>query len=108
MGDYERMLELNPNDPDTNKQLGIVLLAAGKTNEAIGYAKRACELTGDRDAESLDVLANSFAEAGRFAEAKATAEKALNAAKISGRENLIVDIQKRMELYQAGMRDRQK
>jgi hypothetical protein len=36
------------------------------------------------------------------------AEKALKAARISGQENLVVEIQKRMELYQAGMPDRQK
>jgi tetratricopeptide (TPR) repeat protein len=99
---------MNPEDPAANKRMGIALLAAGKTNEAIGYAKRACELTGGKDAECLDTLASAFAAAGKFDEAARIAEKALNAAKISGRENLIVDIQKRMELYQAGMRDRQK
>jgi len=105
---YAKSLEMNPEDPAANKRMGIALLAAGKTNEAIGYAKRACELTGDKDAECLDTLASAFAAAGKFDEAARIAEKALNAAKISGRETLIVDIQKRMELYQAGMRDRQK
>ena len=104
---YAKSLEMNPEDPAANKRMGIALLAAGKTNEAIGYAKRACELTGDKDAECLDALASGFAAAGKFDEAVRIAEKALNAARISGRENLIVDIQKQIELYQAGMRDSQ-
>ena len=51
---------------------------------------------------------NRLYQDGKFDEAARIAEKALNAARISGRENLIVDIQKRIELYQAGMRDRQR
>jgi protein O-mannosyl-transferase len=99
---YAKSLQMNPGDPATNKRMSITLLAAGKTNEAIGYAKRACELTSDKDAECLDALANSFAAAGRFNEAKATAEKALNIAKTSGRENLADKIQSRIKLYEAG------
>ncbi len=99
---YAKSLEMNPEDPSANKRMGIALLAAGKTNEAIGYAKRACELTGDKDAECLETLASGFAAAGKFDEAARIAEKALNAARISGRENLIVDIQKRIKLYEAG------
>ncbi len=105
---YAKSLELNPEDPAANKRMGIALLAAGRTNEAIGYAKHACELTGDKDAECLDALASVFAAAGKFDEAARIAEKALIAARISGRENLIVDIQKRMELYQAHQQYRQK
>jgi Flp pilus assembly protein TadD/uncharacterized membrane protein YgdD (TMEM256/DUF423 family) len=105
---YAKSLEMNSEDPAANKRMGIALLAAGKTNEAIGYAKRACELTGDKDAECLDVLASGLAASGKFDEAMKITEKALNAARISGRENLIVELRKKMELYQASMRDRQK
>jgi pentatricopeptide repeat protein len=105
---FNKSLELNPNDPDTNKQLGIILLAAGKTNEAIGYAKRACELTGDRDAECLDALASGFAAAGRFAEAKATAEKALKLARETGHNDLAGAIENRIKLYEAGQPYRKK
>jgi len=104
---YAKSLELNPRDPDTNKRMGITLVAAGKTNEAIEYAQRACELTGNRDAECLEALASALAAAGKFDEATRIAEKALEAARISGQENLAGEIQKRMELYQAGMSDRQ-
>jgi tetratricopeptide (TPR) repeat protein len=105
---FNKSLELNPIDPDTNKQLGITLLAAGKTNEAIGYAKRACELTGNKDVECLDALASGFAEAGRFDEAKATAEKALKVARETGQNDLAGAIQKRIKFYEAGQPYRQK
>ncbi len=105
---FNNSLELNPSDPDTNKQMGITLLAAGKTNEAIKYAKLACELTGDRDTECLDALASAFAAAGRFAEAKATAEKALKLARESGQNDLAGAIENRIKLYEAGQPYREK
>jgi protein O-mannosyl-transferase len=105
---YAKSLELAPEDPAANKRMGIALLAAGKANEAIVYAQRACELTGDKDAECLETLASGLAAGGSFDEATRIAEKALTAARISGRENLILEIQKQVELYRAGMRDRQK
>jgi Flp pilus assembly protein TadD len=105
---YAKSLELNPMDPAANKRMGITLLAAGKTNDAIGYAQRACELTGNKDAECLKTLASGFAAAGKFDEAARIAEKALEAARISGQENLVVEIQERIELYRAGTREQQK
>jgi tetratricopeptide (TPR) repeat protein len=105
---YAKSLELNPGDPAANKRMGITLLAAGKTNEAIGYAQRACELTGDKDAECLETLASGFAAAGKFDEATRIAGKALEAARISGQEKLAGEIQERIKLYQAGMPDPQK
>ena len=105
---YAKSLELNPRDPATNKRMGITLLAAGKTNDAIRYAQRACELTGDKDAECLKTLASGFAAAGKFEEATRIAEKALEAARISGQENLVVEIKERIKLYEAGQPYRQK
>jgi tetratricopeptide (TPR) repeat protein len=99
---YAKSLEMNPEDPAANKRMGIVLLAAGKPNEAIGYAKRACELTEDKDAECLETLASAFAATGKFDEAARIAEKALNIAKSSGKEDLAREIQKRIKLYEAG------
>ncbi len=105
---YAKSLELNPEDPAANKRMGIALLAAGKTNDAIGYAQRACELTGNRDAACIETLASAFAAAGKFDEATRIAEKALEAARISGQENLAAEIQKHIELYQAGTWEQQK
>ena len=56
----------------------------------------------------LDTLAVSYAAAGRFEEAIATAEKALNIAKETDRESLVVGIQERIKFYEAGQPYRQK
>jgi Flp pilus assembly protein TadD len=76
-------------------------------NKAVELAQHACELTGYKDPSLLDTLAVTYAAAGRFDEAKATAEKALNIAKEAGRENLAGDIEKRIKLYEAGQPYRQ-
>jgi tetratricopeptide (TPR) repeat protein len=77
-------------------------------NKAIEAAGRACELTGNNNAEYLDALAVTYAAAGRFEEAKATASKALSIAKEMGREDLAGEIEKRIKLYEAGQPYRQK
>jgi tetratricopeptide (TPR) repeat protein len=77
-------------------------------NKAIEAAGRACELTGNNNAEYLDTLAVTYAAAGRFEDAKTTAEKALHIAKETDRENLAVEIQNRIKLYQANQQYRQK
>ena len=93
LGQYEkaiqnwtRALELQPNSVDVLNNMGLVLATSGdvtaeKANQAIAYARRACELTGYNNAEYLDTLGAAFAAAGKFEEAKTTAAKALNIAK---------------------------
>ena len=83
-------------------------LSVSDANKAIGYARRACELTAYNNAEYLDTLAAAYAAAGKFNNAIMTAEKALNIAKAAGQENTIREIQNRLELYKAGKPYREK
>lgn len=69
--------------------------------EAVELAERACRLTGDRDATLLGVRAAACAEAGRFAEAVASAEKAVALASASGNTNLARLHQQLLRLYRA-------
>ncbi len=73
-------------------------------SEAIGLAERAAELTNYKDASVLDTLAAAYAEAGRFREAVATATKALNLlhSQDPQKDSIVRDLQRRLELYQAG------
>ena len=108
-----KVVELKPNNVLVLNNLGWAMAAeedvsAEDANRAIEYAKRACELTGYKDARTLDTLAVAYAAAGRFEEAVKTAEKATDTAKAGGREDLVDEIQKRMELYKAGQRYYQK
>jgi tetratricopeptide (TPR) repeat protein len=110
---WTKALELKPDSITVLNNLSWLLATVedkslADPNKAIEYAERACSLSGNNKAEILDTLAVAYASRGRFDEAKATAEKALNIAKSSGLYDLAGKIQKRMELYKADMREQQK
>jgi tetratricopeptide (TPR) repeat protein len=69
--------------------------------EAVELARRANDLSAGRRPEVLDTLAAAFAEAGRFGEAVATGQKALELARQKGPAALAGLLQARIALYQA-------
>jgi tetratricopeptide (TPR) repeat protein len=71
-------------------------------NEAVLVARRACELTNNRDPDLLDTLAASYAAAGRFEEAVNTAQKALQLAETAGQSQIKSDIQSHLVFYMQG------
>jgi tetratricopeptide (TPR) repeat protein len=110
---YYEILKLKPDDPETLNRLGWLLATTEdasiqNSSEAVKFAQRACELTGFEQAELLDTLAAAYAAAGRFDDAIATAQQAIDAAKTGGLEDLVSDFQNRLELYRAGQPYRQK
>ena len=70
--------------------------------EAVQFAKKACELTNYKQPQMLDTLSVAYAAAGRFPQAIETAEKAINLAQTTGKNELAEKIQKRLQLYQHG------
>ena len=66
---------------------------------AVEYALRACELTSDQRADYLDTLAVTYAANGQFSQAIETAQRALELAISDGNENLVDEINKRLQLY---------
>jgi tetratricopeptide (TPR) repeat protein len=108
-----KSIELKPDNIDVLNKLAWLFAAVDDASihnaqKAVEFAQRGCELTSYNDPMLLDTLAVAYAATGRFDEAKATAEKALNIAKEAGRENLAVEIQERIKLYQANQQYRQK
>jgi len=104
---WSRAVELKPDSANVLNNLAWLLatvddVSVQDANKAIELAQRACELTDYKDAAILDTLAVAYAAAGRFNDAVRTAEKAINATKAHGQENLASEIQKRIELYKAG------
>ena len=69
--------------------------------EAVELAQRAVELSGGQEPAILDTLAAAYAEAGRFAEAVQTAQKAAKLATQQNKQALAESIKARIRLYEA-------
>jgi protein O-mannosyl-transferase len=104
---YQKALEIEPDNPAILASLARVLatspaLSVRNGVRAIALARRASELSGGADPAMTDTLAAAYAEAGRFLEAIATAQKALELAQRGGQQHLAEQIGSRLELYLAG------
>jgi tetratricopeptide (TPR) repeat protein len=67
---------------------------------AVQYAERAVQLTGGNSWSVLDTLAAAYAEAGRFAEARATIRRAIDAARLQ-EPRAVALLETRAALYAA-------
>jgi Flp pilus assembly protein TadD len=104
---YRQALKLNPNGPVILNDLAWFLATDSHPElrngaEAITLAQRACELTAGNDPRCLGTLDAAYAEADRFAEAIATAERAEEVARRQGQTYLADFAAQRLELYRAG------
>jgi tetratricopeptide (TPR) repeat protein len=70
--------------------------------EAVALAESACRLTGSKQAVFVGTLAAAYAEAGRFNDAVAAAEKARSLAEAANERELAARNLKLSELYRAG------
>lgn len=101
--DYEKALEVNPNDSGILNNLAWVLatspddkLRDGK--RALELAKKACELTEYKEAHILSTLAAAYAELGDLKTAIEWSQKAVELGEGEEKEAL----QKELETYKAG------
>jgi tetratricopeptide (TPR) repeat protein len=106
---YRRGLKLRPTQLDSLNNLAWLLAtrpdqAPGDANEAIRCARQACEATGYKVPVFLDTLGAAYAAAGRFSEAVATAQKAVELGSGAGLDNKTREIKERLELYKTGRR----
>ena len=104
---YEEALYSNPDCDEAQNNLAWLLgtlaqAEGGDPVRAVTLAQRACELTGNNDANCLDTLAVAYAAAGRFNDAIATTQKAIELAHSTGQGELIQKMEARLELYRAG------
>jgi len=74
----------------------------GDPARAVDLARRACEISENRDPGALDTLAIAYAAAGRYNAAVATAQEAIDRARAAGQAELVKDIEARRELYRSG------
>jgi tetratricopeptide (TPR) repeat protein len=104
VANYERTLQEKPDSAPALNDLAWIRATAPQAElrdgpAAVRLAQRACELTGSRNARFLGTLAAAYAEAGRFAEAVATAEKARDLALAAGDKAMPDGAEARLDLY---------
>jgi tetratricopeptide (TPR) repeat protein len=95
---YRHLLKVKPDDVIGRISLASILVstrdpALRNTREATAHALEACRLSGQKSPTALHVLAQVHAEAGRFHEALAAAEKALPLARAAGQDALARSIE---------------
>ncbi len=99
-------LRSKPDSPEILNDLAWLLATSENEQtrdgvEAVKHAERACDLTHYRETVMVGTLAAAYAEAGRFAEAVATAQKACALASESGQQELLKRNRELLELYRA-------
>jgi protein O-mannosyl-transferase len=103
---YGAALQLKPDAPEILNNLGWMLATFPDDRirdgaQAVRYAERACELTQHRQPQMLGTLAAAYAEAGRFDDAAAAAQKACDLAAEQGDTLLLQKNQALLEWYRA-------
>ena len=104
---YRAALALQPQSPDLLNNLAWLLATCPEAEVrdgagAVRLAERACELSGGKRTVMVGTLAAAYAEAGRFADAAATAQKACALAVASGDKALAARNEELLVLYRAG------
>jgi tetratricopeptide (TPR) repeat protein len=104
---YQKSLESQPNNPQILANLAWMLATCREASVrngtgAVELAQRANQLSGGQDAVILRTLAAAYAEAGRFAEAIATAQRARQLATAQNNPGLANALQAQLGFYQAG------
>ncbi len=104
---FESALRNNPDDLASLNNLAWALAvspptAGGDPARSVTLAEHACELGNHRIPAHLDTLAAAYAATGRFNDAVATAEKAVELARAAGQQDVAAEIESRLQLYREG------
>ena len=104
---YEQALRIRPDRPEIQNNLAWLLATlapaeGGDPIRAVSLAERICQLTNNRMPPYLDTLAAAYASAGRFNDAIATAQKAIDLANSAALPTVAAQIEPRLQLYQRG------
>src|SRR5437867_7054578 len=94
---YREAIRLKPDFPDALDRLAWLLATQPDRSlrdgrQALELAGRACRLTGYHQPILLSTLAAAYAETGRFREAAETAQRAIDLAIASGRDDLAASL----------------
>jgi len=96
----EKAAAINPESPEFLLNLGRMLASRDRFEEALPAVESAVKLLGEREPDSLDMLAAIYAKLGRYSDAVDSATKALRGAMLTGNRSLAQAIQTRLANYQ--------
>jgi len=104
---YQAAVSALPNHPHLLSNLAWVLATCPQASardgaRAVELAEQARRLAGDEDPMLLGTLAAAYAEAGRFADAVAAAQRALELASAQANTDQAETLRARLELYRSG------
>ncbi len=97
----ERAVASSPESFEYRYNLGRVLAAKHRFADAIPHFEKAVELSGGKEPTNLDLLAAMYSEVGRYRDAVATANRALDAANAAGNSSLAQALRARIARYQS-------
>ena len=110
MAEYTKALQISPENLAALSNLAWLLATSADSSlrngsEAVHLAERADSASSrsDKHPTVLRILAAAYAEAGQFAEAKETAQHALEAAHIQGNTTLANALRDEIALYELGL-----
>jgi len=105
---YQKTLEIQPADSTVQNILAWLLATCPKAslrngNRAVELARQADASTGGKDPVILSTLSAAFAEAGRFGDARESAQKAIELARATGQTGLVEQLNRELKRYEAGL-----
>lgn len=100
---FAESLRLAPDNPETHYLLALALACQGKTDPAAGQWEQAVALKPQIDTSVVlhEILAENYARAGQLPEAIRSAQRALQIARATGKNDLAERIAARLARYQA-------
>jgi protein O-mannosyl-transferase len=107
VAEYRQVLAVKPDQPEVLSNLAWLLATSPDSSvrngaDAVRFAEQCCRLTGYQRPQMISVLAAAYAEAGRFTEAVATAQKAIELAKAGSDARFAAVNEQLLSLYRAG------
>jgi Flp pilus assembly protein TadD len=107
VAEYCQVLMFKPDQPEALNNVAWLLATSADATvrngaEAVRLAEHACRLSGNAQPPELGALAAAYAEAGRFPEAVETAQKAVDAARAGGNDQLAALGEQLLHLFRAG------
>jgi tetratricopeptide (TPR) repeat protein len=110
VAEYTKALEISPENIPALSNLAWLMATSADASvrngsEAVTLAERAdaASSRSDNHTTILRILAAAYAEAGRFGEAKETAQRALQSANVQGNSELADSLRDEIALYELGL-----